>query len=777
MKQLSLKDEAKLFQGKDRWHTNTIKNTPYNSVTMHDGPNGLRIELSNKLGFGLSKPALAYPCEALVGCSFDRALLKEYGSILAEDCAQEKTDILLGPGVTHKRSPLGGRNFEYFSEDPVLSGELGAAYINGLQNNGIGCSLKHYATNNREFGRMVYDSVIDERTLHEIYLKPFKIAIEKSKPWTIMNAYNKLNGIHCTENKKLMDEARNWGFDGAFISDWGAVYNPVESIKTGLNLEMPGGNIGADKLILEAIHKNKLEESILHQSTQYLKKIIDRCGNYEVRKYDRKKHMEFAKRCAQESIVLLKNEEHILPLNKKDKVLIVSPYARFSKVSGSGSSNVNSFAMDTIYTSMKKYSSNVIYKQGFKNNELDTKLLNEAINSAKGVDKVIIVLALGEGDESEGFDRTSLSLPTSQIEFVNRMIQVNPNIVVILETGSPVKLPFINQIKGLITGYFLGSCGGSAMASILYGEVNPSGKLAETWPIDETDVPCVNWFLNDRYETQFRETIYTGYRYYDTFNKKTLFDFGDGLSYTSFEYKNIHTELKDNKLITTFNLQNTGNQDSKEICMVFMSLPDSKIARSNHELINFEKVYLKAGEEKKIIITTDLNVLKYYDVKKNDYILEEGNYVISVGGSLKQLSQQDEIFIQGEKQPTSFIQKEMYELNHSLNLSDSNFETILNHPLPEKRKPYPFNADSTIGELQEKKLGKVIYDIAIKVAKSGFVAGMDERAIDDTCIRQMIWLEGINWKTVELGVSYMNKHHMSILKELIHSISKEETED
>ena len=304
MKSLSIQEEARLFQGKDKWHTNHIPNIDFKEITMHDGPNGLRIEVNDTLGFPLSKPAIAYPTAALMGCSFDRTLLEEYGEILAEECISTGTDILLGPGVNHKRSPSGGRNFEYFSEDPLLSGELAGAYINGVQKHGIGCSLKHFASNNREYGRMVSDSVVDERTLHEIYLKQFKIAIEASHPYTIMNAYNKLNGIHCTEHQSLMEEARQWGFDGVFVSDWGAVYDPVASLEAGLNLEMPGGNIGADHLIMNAIAKGILKESTLHRSSEYIRLLALRCGNYTKQPFDRNQHLAFAKKTAEESIVL-----------------------------------------------------------------------------------------------------------------------------------------------------------------------------------------------------------------------------------------------------------------------------------------------------------------------------------------------------------------------------------------------------------------------------------------------------------------------------------------
>ncbi len=767
-----IQKESLLFQGKDKWHTNSIDGK---QVTMHDGPNGLRIEIDDSLGFPMSRPSISYPTEALMGCCFDRALLKEYGNILAEECIQSNTDILLGPGINHKRSPLGGRNFEYFSEDPVLSGELATSYINGLQEKGIGVSLKHFATNNREYGRMVCDSVIDQRTLHELYLKQFKIAVEKAHPWTIMNAYNKLNGIHCTEHKELMDEARSWGFDGAFVSDWGAVYEPVSSLKAGLNLEMPGGNIGADELINEAIHKNIIEESILYRSNQYLRTLSTRCGNYEEKRFDRQKHLAFAKKAAEESIVLLKNENHILPLKKDESILVVGPFAKYARYKGAGSSGVMSDSLDNIYSSMRSISNKVTYVDGYhmKYESIDETLCNEAVKNAEKNDKVVVVVGLSNRKETEGMDRYTLSLPENQLDLIQKIKQVNDHIIVVLQTGSPVLLPFKNDVQAIVLPYLAGARSGLATTSILYGDVCPSGKLAETWPHREKNVPCQKWFSNDRFETQYRETIFSGYRYYDTFHVPTEYDFGYGLSYTSFEYSDVKVELKDDHICTSVTIKNTGTCQGKEIVQVYMSLPDSKITRCNHELIDFEKVDLRPNEEKTILFKTELSVLQYYDVQKNDWDTEEGNYVISVGSSLKDLPFQQSVFIPGNSEPFSTLEKDMFHVERgALTVHTKDYISILGHPLPEKRQSYPFTPDTTIKELQEKKLGKFIYSIAKSVAKSGFVEGMDEMALDDTCIRQMIWLNGINWKTVELAVSYMNKHHFGVLKKLMKTIQK-----
>lgn len=767
MKKLTIQEEALLFQGKDKWHTNSIENT---ELSMHDGPNGLRIEINNALGFDRSKPAISYPCSALLACSFDPTLLQQLGNMLAEECIQENVDILLGPGINHKRSPQGGRNFEYFSEDPILTGELATSYIQGVQEKGIGTSLKHYACNSREYGRTVSDSIIDERTMHELYLKQFKIAIQKAQPYTIMNAYNKVNGIHCTEHQPLMQEARSWGFDGVFVSDWGGVYSPVESLKAGMNLEMPGGNIGADKCIVEAIQSKQLDEEILHQSTQYLRQLTKKCHRYIHQTFDKQAHLTFAQHAVEQSAVLLKNEENVLPLKKEESILVVGPFSKYTRNSASGSANVNANALDNLYSAIKKEAKQVFYTDGFsiKHEQSDEYKITQACNYAKTVDKVIVVCGLPEGFESEGYDRNHLALPTNQIECIQQLVTINPNIIVILQVGAPVTLPCIQHIKGILLTYLAGSKSGTATTNLLYGKVNPSGKLAETWPIQESDVPCYKYFDNDLYQSQYRETIYSGYRYYDTFDVPVLFPFGYGLSYTTFAYSNIHTTIQDHQLITTLTLTNTGNQDGQESIQLYASLPDSKIARSKHTFIGFHKAYVKAHTSKTITIQTPISNLEYYDVKQKAYCIEQGNYHISVGSSIQNMYSDETIFIQGNTQPYSTIQKEMYHIqNGILTVTDTDYETILGHTLPTKHQVKPYTPDSTLLDLSKTKLGKIIYSIAYQMAKKGFVKGINLDTVQETTIRQILWLDKMTWQTVYAIVEYLNHPKISRLSHIL----------
>lgn len=775
MKNLTIQQQALLFQGKDKWHTNTIEDTEFKQLSMHDGPNGLRIEVNDALGFDRSKPAISYPCSALLACSFDPQLLHAFGNVLAEECIQEGVDILLGPGINHKRSPKGGRNFEYFSEDPILSGELAASYIQGVQEKGIGTSLKHYACNSREYGRTVSDSIIDERTMHELYLKQFQLAIQKAHPFTIMNAYNKVNGIHCTEHKQLMDEARKWGFDGVFVSDWGGVYHPVDSLKAGMNLEMPGGNIGADKLIVEAIQSKQLDANILHQSTNYLKQLSKKCHNYIQQNYDKEKHLAFAQQAVEQSAVLLKNEDNILPLNKQQSVLVVGPFSKYTRNSASGSANVNANALDNLYTALKKEAKQVLYADGFsmKHEGSDAYKIAQACNYAKNVDTVIIVCGLPEGYESEGYDRKCMSLPKNQIDCINKLSTINSNIIVILQVGAPVRLPCIQKIKGIVLTYLAGAKSGTATSNILYGKVNPSGKLAETWPIQESDVPCYRYFDNDLYQSQYRETIYSGYRYYDTFDIPVLFPFGHGLSYTQFNYANIHTTIQDQQLITTLTLTNTGNYDGQEIVQIYAALPESKIARSKHTLIHFQKVYLKAHTAKTITIQTPLSNLEYYDVKQKTYCIEQGNYHIHVASSIQSIYSDKTIFIQGNAQPYSTIHKDMYHIqNGILTITDKDYESILGHVLTKKHEVKPYTPDSTLLDLCNTKLGKIIYSIAYQMAKKGFVKGVNLDTVQETTIRQILWLDKMTWQTVYAIVQYLNHPKISSFSHILQQLRK-----
>lgn len=772
---LSDKQKALLFQGRDKWRMNSFPDKGIPEVLMSDGPNGLRIEAEKGLGFSPSKPAVAFPTESLMACSFDRELLYSYGKILAEECRENHINVLLGPGVCHKRSPLCGRNFEYFSEDPVLAGELAASYINGVQDGGVAASLKHFAGNSREKGRQIEDSIIDERTLQEIYLKQFRIAVRKSHPWTIMPAYNLLNGVHCTENRKLLDEGRSWGFDGAYISDWGAVYDPVESIRNGLNVEMPGGDLHADEKILKAQENGEISENCLSESTDHILKLIERCTNNDNCKYDRSTHLQFARKAAEDSAVLLRNENAILPLHNEDSIALIGYAARKPRYTGSGSSHVNSYAEDSLFSAMKKRRIAFAFEQGCSSNGMgiNERRIKRAVSLAAIKDKVIVCCALPEGLESEGYDRTALDFPADQLRLIEEIEKVNQNIVVIIQSGAPVLLPFRDKVKGILLMYLGGCQSGKACLSLLYGDVNPSGKLAETWPKSLESTPSYKYFDNDMHQVQYREGIFTGYRYYDTFHIQTSFVFGSGLSYTSFLYRNMSVSTDGNTIHVSVVIENTGSRKGKETVMLFAGMTNSRIARADHELIDFEKIELDAGKNRTAEFTVPMEKLAYYDTNMHAWSVEEGEYILSSGSALDHLYCNASVCLKGNSQPYTALQKKY--LHHaedgSMYVSDDDYACMLGHAIPEKKKMLPMTQDTAISELSEKKLGSVINLIVRAVIHHMHIDGTDVN-LNEMPIRSILWLDHMNWDVSELAVSYMNKHSGDTLKKLIRAYKK-----
>lgn len=766
---LTLEEEARLFGGRDKWCTHSIPEKDIPSIRTSDGPNGLRIEISdNELGFGQAKPATALPASCLMACSFDEKLIFEYGTILAEECMQEGVDIILGPGVCHKRSPLCGRNFEYFSEDPLLSGKAAAAYIKGVQSKGVGTSLKHYAGNSREFARLVADSIIDERTLHEIYLKQFMIAIREGYPWTIMTAYNLLNGTYCAENRELMNEARKEGFDGAFISDWGGVSDPVKSAAAGLSLEMPGGSIGITECIEKGIQSGDLTKEKLDQDTEYLLHTVDKCSHYERKSYDRNEHLSFVRKAAEQSAVLLKNEDNILPLKKEESIALIGSFAKKPVIGAAGSANVLSYAEDSLYMALKAKNIPFRYEPEYGLNNAEA-LRERAVSLAQTQDKVILVCGLMEGTESEGYDRKNMRLPSDQLSLIQEVTKVNHNVVIVLECGSPVELPFVQDVKGILLMYLAGCQSGKACASLLYGNVNPSGRLAETWPVRVEDTPSYHNFSRYVHSVQYREAIYTGYRYYDTFDIPVCFPFGYGLSYTSFSVSDMHVEKKEHQLLMTVKVMNTGSEDGADVIEMFASLPDSQIAREKKWLIGFNKVYLKAGESKEITVTADIDALKYYDVKLHQMSLEEGTYTIMVCASVSQILCRKDIYISGNTDPFSTIQKEYFHVTENgLQVRKSDFESMLGKKMTDEEETGPFNANSTIGELSRKKLGKAVNWVVHIVLKYAHINGADDESVRVMPLRQLLFVKGVSWDLVNDIAAYMNKHEWHRLHKIIH---------
>ncbi|MBR0478539.1 MAG: glycoside hydrolase family 3 C-terminal domain-containing protein, partial [Solobacterium sp.] len=579
-----------------------------------------------------------------------------FGQVLADECIRDGVDILLGPGINHKRSPRCGRNFEYFSEDPILSSELASGYIQGLQSCGIAACVKHFAANSRETGRLVQDSVVDERTLQEIYLYQFERVIRQARPWSIMAAYNQLNGAYCCENEELLKDIlrKQWGYDGTVISDWGAVSDPLQSAKNGLNIEMPGPDHGTADALLEGIKQGTLSEAALRESTEYIRKLVERCSH----KTDRDPevdHFAFAQELAERSAVLLKNEG-VLPL-KQERIALIGAFAEKPRYQGAGSSKVHCLSVDSLKGTLEEAGLPFVYAQGYRtdSDDSDPVLIKEALEAAEQCDTVVLMLGLPDGKEAEGFDRPHLSLPENQNRLVEHILQVNRNVIVVLQCGAPVTVPWAEDVKGILLMYLSGCRGGKALKRLLYGEVNPSGKLAETFPLREEDVPCEPFYDNDLLQVQYREGIFTGYRYYSTFGKEVRWPFGYGLSYTAFRYDGFTVSTDNERLYAEVTLTNTGTCTGRETVQVYAGLPESRIARPSIELKGFTTVELSPGETRTVIVEIPLEDLKYWDVQEHSRLLETGVYTLYAASSSQDLLLKAQIALEGTAEPYSTL--------------------------------------------------------------------------------------------------------------------------
>jgi len=656
--QMTLEEKASLCSGAGFWHTEAIERLGVPSITMTDGPHGLRKQKqgADHLGIYESVPATCFPAACATACSFDEELLVEMGKALARECVEEDVSIILGPGTNIKRSPLCGRNFEYFSEDPYLATKLSAAHINGVQSLGIGTSLKHYAANNQESYRMTVDAIVDERTLREIYLASFEGAVKEAKPATVMCAYNKVNGEYAGENKYLLTDILRdeWGFDGYVVSDWGAVNDRVKGLKAGLELEMPTSRGGNDARIVQAVQSGQLKESVLDQAVARLLKITfetqitaDKKANNTL---DMGRNNEIARKVATESIVLLKNDDYILPLPENKKIAFVGEFFENPRYQGGGSSHVNPYkltsAKDEISTFPKAN-----YAQGFyiKQDETCDTLLAEAVKLAKESEICVIFAGLPDRIESEGYDRKHMRLPENQLQLISEIVKIQPNCVVVLHNGSPIEMPWLDNVKGLVEAYLAGQATGGAIMDILSGKVNPSGKLAETFPLRLQDNPSYLNFPGDSEKVEYREGLFVGYRYYDKKEMPVLFPFGYGLSYTTFEYSSLtfdKTETTDADIITaSVKIKNTGTCAGKEIVQLYVASKCNKVVRPIKELKGFTKVALNPGEEKTVSFVLNKRSFAFYDVALKDWRVEGGTYGILIGASSQDIRLEADITI------------------------------------------------------------------------------------------------------------------------------------
>ncbi|PQZ99000.1 MULTISPECIES: beta-glucosidase [unclassified Paenibacillus] len=652
VQQMTLEEKAGMCSGLDFWHLKGVERLGIPSIMVTDGPHGLRKQdgSADHLGLTSSVPATCFPSAAGLASSWDKELARQVGVALGEECQAEDVAVLLGPGVNIKRSPLGGRNFEYFSEDPLLSTQMATGHIQGVQSQGVGTSLKHFAVNNQEERRMSIDAVVDERTLREIYLASFEGAVKDGQPWTVMCSYNKVNGTYAGENEWLLTDILKdeWGHEGLVVSDWGAVNERADALAAGLELEMPtSGGIGERKVI-DAVENGQLPLDKLDRAVERLLTLIFNAVDQKQdgATYNKDEHHHLARKVAAESMVLLKNEKGLLPLGREGEVALIGAFARKPRFQGGGSSHINPTKVDDIVEEMTQVAGEGVtfsYAPGYRieADDVDETLMHEAIQAAQSADTAVVFVGLPDRYESEGYDRAHLRLPDNHIRLIEEIAKVQSRVVVVLSNGSPVEMPWLPQVQAVLEAYLGGQAVGGAIADLLYGEVNPSGKLAETFPAKLSHNPSYLNFPGEGDRVDYREGIFVGYRYYDKKELEPLFPFGYGLSYTTFEYADLQvnrTELTDQDEVNVHvRVTNTGDIAGKEIVQLYVRDVESTVIRPVRELKGFAKVALEPGESKVVSFTLNKRSFAYYNVDMKDWHVETGEFEIQVGSSSRDI--------------------------------------------------------------------------------------------------------------------------------------------
>lgn len=656
---MTLEEKASLCSGKDMWHFKGIERLGIPEIMVSDGPHGLRTQKNSGVStqMNVSVDATCFPLACSTACSWDRELVRELGKRIGEEAQKEDVQIVLGPGVNIKRSPLCGRNFEYFSEDPLLSGELGAAFVDGMQSQGVGTSVKHFAVNNQETYRMSVNAVIDERTMREIYLPAFETVVKKSRPATVMASYNLINGQSASENVHVLDDIldKEWGYKGIVISDWGAVNHRVDGVKAGMHVEMPSSGGMNDRLIVEAVKAGTLDEKVLDERVDRILDVV--FDLYGKRKqgatYDIKEHDDFARKAESECCVLLKNKNKILPLNKKDKILVVGDMARNPRFQGAGSSFINCHKITSAVEALSEDGIKFAFEEGYykKTRKDCTKLIEKAVARAKDFDKVVIFAGLPGEYEAEGFDRKDIEMPASHNTLISEIAKVNKNVVVVISAGSVVSMPWIDEVKGVLLAGLAGQNSGGATVDVLYGKVNPSGKLAETYPIKLSHVPANKYFPGDRYNVEYREGLYVGYRYFESVDAPVLFPFGFGLSYTTYDYRDLtldKTQMKDtDTLKVSITVDNKGDRDGKEAVQLYVIHDGKTVYMPKVQLRAFDKVNIAAKSSATVTFMLDKRAFAFYDVNEKDWVVESGDYEIAVGGNVRELKCRATVRVEG----------------------------------------------------------------------------------------------------------------------------------
>ena len=725
---LTLEEKAALLSGKTVWQTRDIPRFKIPSVFLSDGPHGIRRQAGSgdHLGLNASLKATCFPAAAAIANSWDPELGEEIGKALGEEAAAQNVNIVLGPGLNMKRSPLCGRNFEYFAEDPYLAGKMAAAYIRGIQSQGVYACPKHFAVNSQEQRRMAMNAVVDERTLREIYLTGFEIAVREGKAKAIMTSYNEVNGEYANENKKLLLDIlrKDWGFDGLVVTDWGGSNDHVKGVMCQSDLEMPAPGLDSARELVTAVNEGRLSMKDIDLCVDHvLDAVLDLKQKAEEKKsvFDEKAHHALARKAAAESAVLLKNEDNILPLKPGTRIALIGDFAFVPRYQGTGSSMVNPFNVESMDQLIDEYDLQVIGKaHGYtRNGEPDADLKKEALEAAAGADVVLYCFGLDEISESEGKDREHMRLPQNQLWLLNELVKVNKNMVGILSAGSSIEMPWQYDLKAILHSYLGGEAGAGAILDILTGKINPSGRLAETYPLRYEDTPAFQYYPASERTSEYREGPFMGYRYYDTSMVLFRYPFGYGLSYTEFAYSALEVDEKGVQLTVT----NVGERDGAEVVQLYVGFPDSVVFRPQKELKGFQKVFLKAGESKRVHIPFDDKTFRYWNVKTGQWEIEEGEYLLMVGASVSDIRLSGKLWVAGTTKEIPYEKKKLpsYYSGRISNVGAEEFEVLLGHPVPDGKWKGELGINDAICQMYyaKSRLARLVYRILTdKIKKS-----------------------------------------------------------
>ena len=784
---MTLEEKASLMSGANFWHTKPVPRLGIPGMMLTDGPHGLRKQggKEDNLGLNQSIPATCYPTASGLANSWDENLLEEMGQYLGLEAASEGVSVLLGPGVNIKRSPLCGRNFEYFSEDPYLAGKMAAALIRGIQSNGVSACVKHYAANSQELRRMTNDSVLDERTLREIYLPAFEMAVKEGGVGCLMTSYNRVNGTYAHENDHLLRDIlyKEWGFDGVVVSDWGGNNDRVASVKAGGTLEMPSSHGETDKHIVAAVRSGQLDEALLdEQVDRLLDLVFITRPNVIGKTYDRDAHHAEAARVAEKTAVLLKNEDNILPVKPGQRIAVIGDFAKTPRYQGAGSSRINPTRLDNGLDALKAIGADVVgFAPGFRRGgKMDPMLIRQACNLARDAEIVLLWMGLDEAGEAEGVDRENMKIPENQIALLNALAQINPNIAVILSCGCAVEMDWDVKAKAVLHGYLGGQAGAQAIAKLLTGKANPCGKLSETLPICYEDVSSAPYYPGLEATSEYRESIYVGYRYFDSARKEVKYPFGFGLSYTSFEYSNL--EVLENAV--RFCIRNTGDVFGEEVAQLYIHADTCGMFRPEQELKGFAKVALNPGEEMEVSIPINERSFAVWSIAENDWVIEPGSYEIRIGASSRDIRLSTGIEMDGAELVNPYQNEALapYYEARIHGMPDESFAALIGREIPnakwDRSAPMGFNDTISQGFYLSGGLGKWIYN-GFELARKLLVAIDKKEKANDLAfymnmpLRNVARMSGLLTDTQMLALLEVINRQQHGLRHFIHSLKKE----